>query len=40
VEQDVNVKSFDSGKKIANKDVELEAKSPYHSLFHCNKKHK
>ncbi len=40
VEQDVVMKSFDSNKEVANKDVELKAKFPYHSLFHHNKKHK
>jgi hypothetical protein len=39
-EHDVNVKSFNSGKGVANKDVKFEAKSPNHSLFHCSKKHK
>jgi hypothetical protein len=37
-EQDVDVKNSDSSKEVANKDVELEAKSPNHSLFHYNKK--
>jgi hypothetical protein len=39
-EQDMNVKSSNSGKEVANKDRGLEAKSSNHSLFHCNKKHK
>jgi hypothetical protein len=38
MKHDMNVKSSNSSKKIANKDVELETKSPNHSLFHCNKK--
>jgi hypothetical protein len=39
VEQDMKMKSFNNNKEVANKDVELEAKFPYHSLFHHNKKH-
>jgi len=39
-EQNVNMKSSNSGKEVVNKDVELEAKSPNYSLFHCSKKHK
>jgi hypothetical protein len=33
------VKNSNNGKEVVNKDVKLEAKSPNHSLFHCNKKH-
>jgi hypothetical protein len=32
--------NFNNDKEGANKDVELEAKSPYYSLFHHFKKHK
>jgi len=39
-EQNVNMKSSNSGKEVVNKDVELEAKSPNYSLFHCSKKRK
>jgi hypothetical protein len=38
MEQNVKVKNFNDDKEGANKDVELEAKSPYYSLFHRNKK--
>jgi hypothetical protein len=34
------MKNSNKGKEVANKDVELEAKSPNHSLFHYSKKHK
>jgi hypothetical protein len=40
MEKNKNVKSLNNDKEVANKEVELETKSPYYSLFHCNKKHK
>jgi hypothetical protein len=40
MEKNMNMKSLNNDKEVANKDVELETKSPYYSLFHCNKKHK